>query len=254
MTAYSVTEPDWRADANAVRELTPEGRLRVAINFGNPVLAQRDPASGEPRGVSADLANGLAQRLGVSVEFHAFDTAGKVFDTALDDVWDIAFLAIDPVRVERINFTAPYVLIEGTYLVQDSSDFCNIQDIDAEGVRVAVGLGAAYDLFLSRTLKHASIIRLDRSEDAIEQFVALGLDAAAGVRQPLETHAQAHAGYRVLDGRFTVIEQAMGCPRGRDAGARLLRDYVEYAKKSGLIAEGLRRSGQGNATIAPFSA
>lgn len=253
MTDYSVTEPDWRSEPDAVRQLTPKGRLRVAINFGNPVLAQRDPASGEPRGVSADLANGLAQRLGVSAEFHAFDTAGKVFDTALNDIWDVAFLAIDPVRAERIVFTAPYVLIEGTYLVQEHSAFRHIEDIDVEGVQIAVGRGAAYDLFLSRTLRRASIVRLDTSEDAIEQFAALGLDAAAGVRQPLETHARAHDGYRVLDGRFTVIEQAMGCPRGGDAGARLLREYVEYAKKSGLIAEGLQRSGQGNTTIAPLS-
>lgn len=245
-----LSEPDWHADALAVRQLTPKGKLRAAINFGNPVLAQRDPLSGEPRGVSADLAHGLAQRLGVPVEFHAYDTAGKVVDAALDDVWDIAFMAIDPKRAESIAYTAPYVFIEGTYLVRQSASFRTIEDLDVPGVRIAVGKGAAYDLFLSRTLKHASIVRLDRSEDAIEQFVALGLDAAAGVRQPLQAHANEHTGYRVLDGRFTVIEQAMCCPRGREAGAKLLGEYLEFAKRSGIVAEGLQRSGQGDATLA----
>ncbi len=248
-----MVEPNWRSDADAVSQLTPTGKLRAAINFGNPVLAQRDPSTGEPRGVTADLANGLAQRLGVEVEFKAFDTAGKVFETAQSDVWDIAFLAIDPVRAEGISFTAPYVLIEGTYLVKEDAPFERVEDIDREGVTVAVGKGAAYDLFLSRTLRHASIVRVPTSEEAIEQFETLGADTAAGVRQPLETHARQHVGFKVLQGRFTVIEQAMGCPRGRDGAARLLKRYVEYAKKTGMVAEGLRRSGQADATVAPLA-
>lgn len=248
-----MVEPNWRSDADAVSQLTPTGKLRAAINFGNPVLAQRDPSTGEPRGVTADLANGLAQRLGVEVEFRAFDTAGKVFETAQSDVWDIAFLAIDPLRAEGISFTAPYVLIEGTYLVKEGAPFQRVEDIDREGVIVAVGEGAAYDLFLSRTLKHASIVRVPTSEEAIERFEALGADTAAGVRQPLETHAGQHAGFKVLEGRFTVIEQAMGCPRGRDSAERLLKSYIEYAKKSGMVAEGLSRSGQADATVAPLT-
>jgi len=251
MTNRNFTEPDWHADAQAIRQLAPHGKLRTAMNFGNPVLAQRDPVSGEPRGVSADLARGLAQRLGVTVEFHAFDTAGKVVETAQADVWDVAFLAIDPKRAESIAYTAPYVFIEGTYLVRGDSAFRSVKDLDAPGVQVAVGKGAAYDLFLTRTLKHAAIVRLPLSEDAMEQFADLGLDAAAGVRQPLQVYAKEHAGYRVLDDRFTVIEQAMGCPQGREAGSRLLEAYLEFAKRSGLVAEGLRCSGQGDATLAP---
>lgn len=254
MSTQNLNDTDWLADAQAVRQLTPKGKLRAAINFGNPVLAQRDAHSGEPRGVSADLAHGLAQRLGVSIEFQEFDTAGKVVEAALADVWDIAFLAIDPKRAESITYTAPYVLIEGTYLVRENAVFRSIEDLDVPGVQIAVGKGAAYDLFLSRTLRHASVVRFASSEDAIEQFVALELDAAAGVRQPLQAYAKAHAGYRVLDGRFTVIEQAMCCPRGREAGAKLLGMYLEYAKKSGLIADGLQRSGQGDATMTPFVA
>jgi len=251
MTTDRSGEPDWLEDELAVRQLTPKGKLRAAINFGNPVLAQRDTASGEPRGVSADLAHGLARRLGVPVEFHGFDTAGKVVEAALEDVWDVAFMAIDPLRAQSIAYTAPYVLIEGTYLVGENSPFRGVQDLDVPGARIAVGKGAAYDLFLTRTLKHAAIVRLPLSEDAMEQFAELGLDAAAGVRQPLQAYAKAHAGYRVLDDRFTVIEQAMCCPQGREAGSRLLEVYLEFAKRSGLIADGLRRSGQGDATLVP---
>src|SRR5690606_1624191 len=133
----------------------------------------------------------------------------KVFETAQDDIWDIGFLAIDPLRAEGICFTSPYVLIEGTYMVNEDTPFRHVDDIDHPGVTVAVGEGAAYDLFLSRTLKHASIVRVPTSEEAIERFNELGADTAAGVRQPLETHARENAGFRVLEGRFTVIEQAM---------------------------------------------
>lgn len=250
MTKQPFEEPDWLSDPQAVRQLTSTGELRAALNFGNPVLAQRDPATGEPRGVSADLARGLAQRLGVSVRFKAFETAGKIFEEAQANTWDVAFMAIDPVRAVDIYFTDPYVLIEGTYLVQERSSLHHIDDIDRSGVRVAVGEGAAYDLFLSRALHHASIVRFETSQDAIEQFAERGLHAAAGVRQPLETYAREHAGFRVLDGCFEVIKQAMCCPRGRDAGAQLLDRYLDFSKNSGLIKEGLRRSGQGDTKTA----
>lgn len=243
-------EPDWKADPDAIQELAPKGRIRAAINYGNPVLAKRLP-EGKAGGVSADLARGLAQRVGLEVEFVSFDTAGKVADTAQDDVWDIAFLAIDPKRAETIAYTAPYVLIEGTYMVREDSPIKTIEDVDQDGVTVAVGKGAAYDLFLSRTLKNAEIVRYPLSEDAIERFDADGISTVAGVRQPLNTHAGQFPGYRVLEGRFTVIEQAMGCPKGRDKAAALVRRYLEFAKASGMVADGLQRSGEGDATVAP---
>jgi len=214
------------------------------------VLAKRLP-EGKAGGVSADLARGLAQRVGLEVEFVSFDTAGKVADTAQDDVWDIAFLAIDPKRAETIAYTAPYVLIEGTYMVREDSPIKTIEDVDQDGVTVAVGKGAAYDLFLSRTLKNAEIVRYPLSEDAIERFDADGISTVAGVRQPLNTHAGQFPGYRVLEGRFTVIEQAMGCPKGRDKAVALVRRYLEFAKASGMVADGLQRSGEGDATVAP---
>ena len=243
-------EPDWKADPDAIRELAPKGCIRAAINYGNPVLAKRLP-EGKAGGVSADLARGLAQRLGLEVEFVSFDTAGKVADTAQDDVWDIAFLAIDPKRAETIAYSAPYVLIEGTYLVRNDSPIKAIDDVDQDGITVAVGKNAAYDLFLTRTVKKAEIVRYPLSEDAIERFDADGISTVAGVRQPLNTHAGQFPGYRVLEGRFTVIEQAMGCPKGRDKAAALVHRYLEFAKASGMVADGLQRSGEGGATVAP---
>lgn len=243
-------EPNWKADPEAIQELAPKGRIRAAINYGNPVLAKRLP-EGKAGGVSADLARGLAERVGLEVEFVSFDTAGKVADTAQDDVWDIAFLAIDPKRAESITYTAPYVLIEGTYMVLEGSPIKTIEDVDHDGVTVAVGKDTGYDLFLSRTLKKAEIVRYPLSEDAIERFDADGISTVAGVRQPLNTHASQFPGYRVLEGRFTVIEQAMGCPKGRDKAAALVRRYLEFAKASGMVAEGLLRSGEGDATVAP---
>jgi polar amino acid transport system substrate-binding protein len=232
-------------------ELAPTGKLRAAINFGNPVLAQKDQASGEPRGVSVDLARELGRRLGVPVELVTFDAAGKVFDALKTDAWDIAFLAIDPVRAAEIVFTAPYVVIEGTYLVPADSPLRTIQDVDRDGVRVAVGNKSAYDLYLTRTLKRAQLVRVPTSPEAIDVFLKDKLEAAAGVKQPLLQFAKTHPNVRVMDGRFMVIEQAMGTPKGREAGALYLRELVEEMKASGFVARGLEKSGQGDATVAP---
>jgi polar amino acid transport system substrate-binding protein len=231
-------------------ELAPTGKLRAAINFGNPVLAQKDQASGEPRGVSVDLARELGRRLGVPVELVTFDAAGKVFDALKTGAWDIAFLAIDPVRAAEIVFTAPYVVIEGTYLVPADSPLRTIQDVDRDGVRVAVGNKSAYDLYLTRTLKRAQLVRVPTSPEAIDVFLKDKLEAAAGVKQPLLQFAKTHPNVRVMDGRFMAIEQAMGTPKGREAGALYLREFIEEMKASGFVARGLEKSGQGDATVA----
>lgn len=232
-------------------ELAPTGTLRAAINFGNPVLAQKDPVSGEPRGVSVDLARELGRRLNVPVELVTYDAAGKVFDALKTGAWDVAFLAIDPARASEIAFTAPYVVIEGTYLVPTDSPLRTIGDVDRDGVRVAVGNKSAYDLYLTRTLKRAQIVRAPTSPGAIEIFVSDKLEAAAGVKQPLVQFAKTNPKVRVMDGRFMAIEQAMGTPKGREAGARYLREFIEEMKASGLVGRGLERSGQGDATVAP---
>ena len=187
-------------------ELAPSGKLRAAINFGNPVLAQKEPATGEPRGVSVDLARELGRRLDVPVELVTFDAAGKVFDALRANAWDVAFLAIDPARASEVAFTAPYVVIEGTYLVPADSPLGTIGDVDHEGVRVAVGNKSAYDLYLTRTLKRAQIVRAPTSPAAIEFFVRDKLEAAAGVKQSLLEFAKTNPNVRVMDGHFMVIE------------------------------------------------
>ena len=239
--------------AEVVKDLAPAGKVVAAINLGNPVLAQRDPASGQPRGISADLASELGRRLGVPVEFVAYDTAGKVSDAVKSGEWSICFLANEPARAAEISFTAPYVIIEGTYLVRSDSPLQRIEDVDRERVRIAVGHKTAYDLYLTRTVKHAELVRAPSSAAALDMFLEAQLDAAAGVRQPLVRFAQTHPYLRVMEGRFMAIEQAMGVPLGRDAGARYLRHFVEEMKASGFVAEGLRRSNQGDAMVAPPS-
>lgn len=238
----------------AVRELTPQGHLRVAINLGNPVLAQKNPETGAPQGVSVELAHELAHRLGVDAKISEFIGAGQVVEALATSPWDIAFLAIDPLRAEQISFTAPYVIIEGTYVVSEDSPLHSIEDFDRDGVRISVGRGAAYDLFLSRTLEHAELVRSETSEEALENFVRDGLEAAAGVRQPLESFARSHPGLRVVDGRFTAIEQAMGTPAGRPEAAAYLAGFIEEMKASGFVAAALERTGQHDAAVAPPAA
>ncbi len=235
----------------AVDDLAPRGTLRVAINFGNPVIAQAHPKTQAPMGVSADLAAELARRLEVPFEFVTYDGAGKVFADAEADTWDVAFMAIDPVRAEKILFTKPYVEIEGTYLVRQDSALQTIGQLDQPGIRIAVGKGAAYDLFLTRALKHAQVVRADTSAAAIQLFIDQALDAAAGVRQPLAAYAASDHTLRVIDGRFTAIEQAMATPKGRDAGLNYLQDFIKEMKASGFVAAALERSGQSDATVAP---
>lgn len=236
---------------NVVAELAPHGKLRVAVNFGNPVLAQKDPASGEPRGVSPDLARELGRRLGVPAEFIVFDAAGKVFEAVKRGEIDLVFLAIDPVRGAEIDFTGPYVQIEGVYLVPSTSPLQALGDVDRTGVRVAVARGSAYDLYLTRALKQATLVREPSGPEAMEMFARDKLEAAAGVKQAIDAFAAQRPDMRVIPGRFMVIEQAIGTPKGRPAGARFLRGFVEEMKASGFVAAALARSGRADATVAP---
>jgi len=231
-------------------DLAPTGVLRAAINVGNPVLAQSG-ADGTPKGVSVDLARELAKRLGVEAAFVIFDTAGKVFEALKSKAWDIAFLAIEPARAAEIAFTAPYVQIEARFIVRRDSPLNAVADFDRPGVRIAVGKGAAYDLFLTRSFRHATLVREVSSAAALQRFLDDGLDAGAGVTQPVQAFADANPGLRVVAERFMAIGQAMGTPKGRDAGAAYLARYVEEMKASGFIAEALTRSGQSAALVAP---
>jgi len=232
-------------------ELAPSGVLLAAINFGNPVLAQRDPNSGEPRGVSAELAKELARRIGVPLRFVPFETAGAVSSSASSGSWDIAFLADDPKRAVDIAFTPPYVLIEGTYLVFADSVLKSVDDVDRRGNRIAIGRNSAYDLFLSRTIQHAELVRVEGSTAALEMFLRDRLEAAAGIRQAVTAFADTHPDLRVMDDSFMTIKQAMATPRDRAAGARYLRVFIEEMKASGFVANALTQSGQSDAPIAP---
>lgn len=224
-------------------ELAPNGVLTAAINFGNTVLAQLGP-DGEPQGVSVALAKALAEELGVTLKMSTFDAAGKVFAALDEGAWNLAFLAIEPVREAQIFFSEPYVLIEGTFLVKQDAPFASVDQLDAAGLRLAVGKGAAYDLYLSRTLEHAELIRAETSAGAVDLFIDQDLDAAAGVHQPLQKVADGDARYRVLDGAFTAIRQAMAVPRGNDAAAAYVREFVERSLRSGFVRDALLATGQ----------
>ncbi len=243
------------AMADALADLAPTGKLRAAINLGNSVLAQKDEATGQPKGITPDLARELGRRLGVPVDLVTFDAAGKVFDAAKTGAWDIAFIAIEPVRAAEIEFSAAYVIIEGTYMVPKDSPLKVIADVDRPGVRIAVGLKSAYDLYLTRTIKNATVVRAPAGggRAMIDMFVNDKLEVAAGVKQPLVAYAKDHPDVRVMDGHFMEIQQAMGTPKGRTAGAEYLRAFVEDVKASGFVAEALKRSNQ-SATVAPPAA
>lgn len=234
-------------------ELAPTGTLRAAINLGNTVLAQKDAASGELRGVSVDLARQLAGELDCPVQFIAYEAAGKVFAALKDGVWDIAFLAIESARAQEIDFSAPYVFIEGTYLVPAESAFQDVAELDQPGIRIAVGPDSAYDLFLKRTLRHATIVRAPAGgpRAMIDLFLDQKLEAAAGIRQALEAYARTDPQVRVLNGGFMQIRQAMGLPKGKPAAFHYICDFVERMKESGFVADSLRRSGQVDAVVAP---
>ena len=238
--------------AAPVAELAPTGRLRAAINFGNPILATKEAASGEPRGVSVDLARELGRRLGVPVELLPFAAAGKVVEAVKAAQVDIAFVAIDPVRGADILQTPPYVVIEGAYLVRNTSPIKTNAEVDRAGNRIVVGNGSAYDLFLTREIKSATLVKAPTSPAVTDLFLAQNLEVAAGVKQQLQADAQRLPGLRLLDGRFMVINQAMGIPKGREAGLKYLRDFVEEMKASGFVAQALARHRiEGAAVAAP---
>ncbi|MES2102496.1 MAG: ABC transporter substrate-binding protein [Pseudomonadota bacterium] len=231
--------------------LAPGGKLRAAINYGNPILANRDAATGEPVGVSVDLALELARRLDMPLELVTFDAAGKVSEAVAANSVDIAFYAIDPKRAEDTLFTAPYIIIEGAYLVRQDSAIRSNNDVDKGGNRVAVGKGSAYDLYLGRELKQAELIRVPTSPQVAEVFLQQNLEVAAGVKQQMQADAKRLPGLRLLDGRFMEIRQAMAMPRNRDAALAYLSSFVEEMKRTGFVASSLQRHHIEGAQVAP---
>lgn len=234
--------------------LSPSGTLRAGINYGNFLLAHRDGPGGEPRGIAPDLGREIARRLGVPVAFVAFDQAGPLADAATEDVWDIGFLGNEPRRAAEIAFSPAYLEIPVTYLVPAGSPIRTLADVDRAGVRIAVSGESAYDLFLSRTLTHATLVRARGIGASYRLFVDEKLDALAGLRPRLIADAAALRGSRVLDGQVTGVQQSIGTPRARgEAGVSYLREFVEEAKASGLVARLIASHGVRGVTVAPMA-
>jgi len=232
--------------SSIIADLAPAGVLAAAINLGNPVLAQGTPDA--PAGVTVDIAREVGARLGVPVELRCFGAAREALEAVASGQAGISFLAIEPAREAQIAFTAPYVLIEGVYAVPENSPLTAVSDVDAPGVRIGVKHGSAYDLFLTRTLRQASVVR---GAEGTEVFLTQGLEAGAGVREPVTEFASKHPGYRLIPGRFMEIRQAVGTARAKRPETReFLHGLVEELKASGFVAAALCRSGQ-SAPVAP---
>jgi len=240
------------ASPSLVAAFAPTGKLRASINLGNPILARRNPATGEAEGVSVDLARALAAELGVGIELKVFDAAAKSVAAVTSGEADIGFFAIDPLRGEGVRFSAAYVQIEGAYLVRQASPLTDNSQVDRAGTKVMVGKGSAYDLFLTRELKAATILRAPTSPAVVDAFLAENADVAAGVKQQLQADAARLPGLRLLPGRFMVIEQAMGVQANRgEAAQQALRAFVERMKASGFVAQALQRHKIQGAIVAP---
>ena len=231
--------------------IAPTGMLRVGINLGNFLLTSKDPSTGEAGGIAVDLGRELGRRLGVPVEIIGYPTPGELADAATFGAWDVGFLGAEPQRAKEIDFTPAYVEIEATYLVPPGSQLREIADVDREGVRIAVPEKSAYELYLTRTLKHAQLIRTKGGDAAFKLFVVDRLEALAGLRPRLVKDHEQLPGSRIIYGRFTAVQQAIGIPNGRLVGLKYLREFVEDIKASGLVARTIEKNGVRGLTVAP---
>ena len=236
----------------AVRsELAPSGTLRVGLNHGNFLLVTPGSSATDPRGVAPDLARELARRLGVPIEFSKYETAGALGDAVRTGAWDVAFLGAEPQRATEIAFTAAYLEIPATYLVPAGSPIRTLADVDREGVRIAVAEKSAYELWLSRNIKHARLVLTKGIDASYNAFVNDKLEVLSGLRPRLLSDVQKLPGARLLDGQFTAVQQAIGTPKARSAGAAFLRTYVEDVKASGFVGEAITRNNSQGVSVAP---
>lgn len=239
----------------AVRfELAPTGKLRVGVNHQNFLLVTPGSSSTDPRGVAPDLGRELGRRLGVPVEFVSFDAAGKLADGVRTGAWDVAFLGAEPQRAAEIAFTAAYLEIPATYLVPAGSSIRSIADVDRAGVRIAVAEKSAFDLWLQRNIQHARLVHAQGLDASFDLFVKDKLDALSGLRPKLLLDVQKVPGARVLDGQFMAVQQAIGTPKAREAGAKYLRAFVEDAKRSELVAQAIASNAVQGVSVAPAAA
>ena len=211
----------------------------------------KDAPDGTPRGIAPDIGRELGKRLGVSVQFVKFDSAGKLADAVADAKWDIAFLGSEPARADRIAFSSSYLEIPVTYLVPPGSRLQSPQEVDREGVRIAVAERSAYDLYLSRTLQHAELVHAESMDASFQLMVEAELEALAGLKPRLLQDAQRLPGSRVLEGQVTAVQQSIGTPRSREDGARYLREFAEEIKASGLVTELIERHQVPGVNVAP---
>jgi polar amino acid transport system substrate-binding protein len=231
-------------------ELTPTGKLRVGVNMSNFLLTRTDEKTGQPAGVAVDLGRELGRRLGVSVEIIPYPNPGALADAAPSGAWDVGFLGAEPQRANEIDFTAAYVEIEATYLVPPGSALRSIAEVDRDGVRIAVPTKSAYELYLTRSLKNAKLVHEKGADNAFKRFVDDKLDALAGLKPRLVTDCDKLPGARIMEGRFTAVQQAVGTPKGRSAGAQYLREFIEDIKASGLVAKTIEANGVRGLTVA----
>ena len=237
--------------AAARADLAPTGTLRVGINFSNILLTARDPVTRAPSGVALDLAHELGSRLGVPVEIVSYESAGALAESAGSGAWQVGFLGIEPKRANELSFTAPYVEIESTYLVPPGSPLQAIAEVDRTGIRIAITAKAAYDLYLTRTLQHATLTRAAGADATFKLFLAEKMDALAGLKPQLEMYQEKLPGSRILEGRFTAVQQAAGTPKGHAAGARYLAEFIEDVKATGLVARTIEKNRIRGLAVAP---
>jgi polar amino acid transport system substrate-binding protein len=234
-----------------IAELAPTGVIRAGINLSNFLLVTGRSASGDPEGVAPDMAREIAARLGVGVRYVSYKSPGELADQAASGQWDIGLIGAEPARAEKIAFTPAYVEIEATYLVPAGSPLMDIGDVDRAGVRIAVTGRSAYGLWLDRHIQHAQLVRSATLDSAFQQFVSEGLDALAGLRPRLLEDVERLPGARLLEGQFTAVQQAVGTARTNGAAAAFLRDFVEEAKASGLVARLIARHKVRGLSVAP---
>ena len=238
------------ASAAARSEIAPTGTLRVGVNMSNFLLTRTDEATGKPAGLAVDLGRELAKRLGLPVEIIPYPNPGALADAAKSGVWDVGFLGAEPQRANEIDFTAAYVEIEASYLVPGDSPLRSIADVDRDGIRIAVPTKSAYELYLTRNLKQARLVHEKGADNAFKRFVDDHLDALAGLRPRLVTDQENLPGSRIIEGRFTAVQQAAGTPKGRSAAALYLREFIEDVKASGLVAKTIEKNNVRGLTVA----
>lgn len=235
----------------AKAQLTSTGVLRAGINMGNFLLVTGRTSDGDPDGVSPDMAHAIATRLGVPLKLVPFKTPGELGDAVDANVWDIGLIGAEPQRAEKIEFTAPYAEIEATYLVRAGSSILTIDEVDRPGVRIAVSPRSAYGLWLERNIKHASLVRVESADLVFDRFVADDVEVMAALRPGLLEEVKRLPGARVLDGHFSVVQQAVGTQKANVAAAEFLRTFVEAAKASGFVASLIAKHGvEGRLSVA----